>query len=1115
MQDREDLVDDLFAAASDVEASSRAEFFAARRKSAEHNSLLTEGVFDEVAALLNANDRAEAKGFLQQSLIEDEDEQANAFIGQPLDGYTILSLIAAGGMGEVYLARDEELNFDVAVKIVRSGSFGRESLIRRFHAERRILAQLKHPNIAKIFKGGATKDGLPYLVMEYVDGQSILQYADEHKLSTNARLELFRKVCAAVTYAHQHLVIHRDIKPSNVLVTTEGEPKLLDFGIAKLLDPAQTANETVTGVRAMTPEYASPEQIRGETVTTATDVYSLGVLLYELLTGHRPYRLKNGRPDEVAQVICSQQPERPSVAVCRVKDSMLEDRTPLITLTPESVSEKCDGAPEHLRRSLRGDIDNIVLMALRKEPERRYASVEQFSEDIRRHLEGLPVRARKATFSYRSVKFLKRNKLGVAIAALVLMTLLGGIIATTMQRNRAEGQRLRAERGEHSNRQLLYAARMSLAYQAWETANVGRALELLEAQKPAAGEADLRGFEWRLLWRVTHDESRVLSGSSDAIWSVEFSPDGSKVVAAGWDEKVRVWNMASKQLLRVFDAQAGKISRVAFSPNGKYLAAGYANGSALLWEAETGQLVKTLNGHTDAISSLAFSPDGRTLATASADHTLKLWRTETGEAIATLKGHTDYVSSVAFSPDGKTLATGSQDHTAKLWNAVSGKEIVTLKGHSWWVLTVAFAPDGRTLATSGSDGEINLWDVASHHEKGTISGAGITINDLRFSPNGKLLAVASYDNTVKLYDVANLQLHDILRGHTDVIGAVAFSPDGKTLASGSTDRTVRLWNLTKQPGEVVLNGHKDWVWNIAFSPDGQTLASASKDATVKLWNVATGGEMMTLNHPQWVNGVAFSHDGTKLASASDDTFVRVWNPRTGQNVFTWSENNAIAECVAFSTDDKMLAAGSKKGDIRIWDTVAGKEISTFHSQYNNLIWSLAFSPDGKYLVTAEGGMNALGIATGHIVTVWDVSAGRIVATLWGHTADVRAVAFAPDGKTFVTGSEDRTIKFWDFATRQETATLKSDKIISLGFSSDGKRLVSGSPNKAVKIWDVATRQELCTLTVPSVINSVAFSPDNKVLAAASHDNKIRLWFAANEEDAGRGAVELPQVAGSN
>lgn len=445
-RDREDLIDELFDAASTMDAAARAEFFASRRRSLD-DSVLTDSMVEEVRALLDANDEALENDFLQQPYFKDDEEHRfnDAQIGQTLDGYTIRSLIAEGGMGEVYLAHDEELNFDVAIKIVRGG-FGRKDLIRRFHAERRILAQLKHPNIAKIFKGGTTKNGLPYLVMEYIDGHSITAFADENKLSTRARLELFRKVCAAVAYAHQHLVIHLDIKPSNVLVTAEGEPKLLDFGIAKLLDPTRATDQTLTYARAMTPEYASPEQIKGEALTTATDVYSLGLLLYELLTGHRPYRLKNRRPDEVAQIICRQEPERPSVAVSRVEESSLEEGKPPVQLTHESTSERRDGTPERLRHTLRGDLDNIVLMALRKEPERRYVSIGQFSEDIRKHLAGLPVIAHKDTFSYRANKFIRRHKIGVAAATLVLLSLIGGIVATTWQAHVARQERARSER---------------------------------------------------------------------------------------------------------------------------------------------------------------------------------------------------------------------------------------------------------------------------------------------------------------------------------------------------------------------------------------------------------------------------------------------------------------------------------------------------------------------------------------------------------------------------------------------------------------------------------------------------------------------------------------------
>jgi eukaryotic-like serine/threonine-protein kinase len=343
-----------------------------------------------------------------------------------IDGHEVISRIGVGGMGEVYLAKDTKLKRRVALKLVRAGMDSAD-LVSRFRHEERILASLNHPNIAQLFGAGIAAGDIPYFAMEYVEGSRIDEYCKANALSAHARLELFRKVCAAVHYAHQRLVIHRDLKPSNILVTEQGEPKLLDFGIAKLIEGNDVLTQTptlVTGV--MTPDYASPEQVRGEAMTTSTDVYSLGVLLYELLTSQRPYRLKTRSADEIARAITDQEPERPSTAIGRADgNSKLEIQN---------------------SKFPKGDLDNIVLMALRKEPARRYASVGQFSEDIRRYLEGLPVVAHKDTVSYRATKFIKRNKLAVAAATVVILSLVGGIIATVWQARRAEANQARAEK---------------------------------------------------------------------------------------------------------------------------------------------------------------------------------------------------------------------------------------------------------------------------------------------------------------------------------------------------------------------------------------------------------------------------------------------------------------------------------------------------------------------------------------------------------------------------------------------------------------------------------------------------------------------------------------------
>ncbi len=363
--------------------------------------------------------------------------------GQIVDGYEIVSLLGVGGMAEVYLAEDTNLRRRVAIKLVRRG-MNTVDVLRRFRHEERILANLSHPQIAQLYGGGHLPEDIPYFVMEYVEGLRVDRYCNDHKLSTDARLKLFLKICAAVDYAHQHLVIHRDIKPGNILVTENGDAKLLDFGIAKLLDSEvpDEGEHTVTMLGAMTPEYASPEQVRGEPVSTATDVYSLGVLLYELLSGHRPYRLKSRKPVEMARVICEQEPTRPSMVVVKPVETPRESKS---DVTAESVSEARATQPESLRRRLSGDLDNIILKAVRKDPSRRYSSVAQFSEDIRRHLAGLPVVARNDTLLYRTQKFVTRHKFGVAAAAIVLLTMIAGTITTTLQARAARIQRARAE----------------------------------------------------------------------------------------------------------------------------------------------------------------------------------------------------------------------------------------------------------------------------------------------------------------------------------------------------------------------------------------------------------------------------------------------------------------------------------------------------------------------------------------------------------------------------------------------------------------------------------------------------------------------------------------------
>jgi eukaryotic-like serine/threonine-protein kinase len=397
----------------------------------------------EVESLLASHECA-GTGFLNTpaAVLRDNHGRPSIRSGQRIGAYNILEQIGHGGMGEVFSAvrADGQYEKKVAIKLVRSG-YDTESILERFRDERQILASLDHPNVARLLDGGTTEEGIPYLVMELVEGAPIDDYCDDRKLDVSSRLQLFRQVCGAVQHAHQHLVIHRDLKPSNILVTPEGSPKLLDFGIAKLLDASGGIKATV--LRPMTPEYASPEQIRGEPITTATDVYSLGVVLYQLLTGHSPYRLDIRRLANLAEAITHDEPERPSISVQRTENLSYAGTSH--DLSPENVSSTREASPFRLQQRLQGDLDFILLKALRKEPDKRYSSVEQFNEDIRRHLEGLPITARKGTWNYRAGKFIRRHRISVAATALLLATLLTGVILVVREARIAEANRRRAE----------------------------------------------------------------------------------------------------------------------------------------------------------------------------------------------------------------------------------------------------------------------------------------------------------------------------------------------------------------------------------------------------------------------------------------------------------------------------------------------------------------------------------------------------------------------------------------------------------------------------------------------------------------------------------------------
>lgn len=1032
-----------------------------------------DALYAKAINLLRALERS--TGFLEAPALRVH-EPSSRREGDSVGQYRIVRVIGAGGMATVYEAIQERPRRRVALKVMSRG-LDRSSAVHRFVFETEVLARLRHPGIAQIYEAGMHEEGFgaatPYFAMEYIVGaRPITDFAREEGLDRVARLQMLASVCDAVHHGHQNGVIHRDLKPGNVLVDSSGKPKVIDFGIARSSDPSQAwitreidSSRLVGSLNAMSPEQCSAGAVD---VDIRTDVYSLGVILYELLCGRPPHDASGVPLPEALRIIQVESPTRPSA----------------------------------IDPTLKGDLEAILLTAIEKDRDRRYQSAAALATDIRRYLRNEAIEARPPNVLTQCRLFARRNRstvaaLGLVAAALIVSTVLSSIFAVRSARD--SRQRSEAERVALVERD---AARWN-GYIANIAAGLA-AQQLFEFQRMRARLDDtpeeFRGWEWRFLAGMADRSERIVAAHDDMIYGFGVSVDRSRMITGAADGSVAVWDTGSLERVAGTSEPGGGVLGAALSPDGRVGYFGGDSGVLYEWAFHDGSPARPIGEHEGEIYCVSAGRDGVVVVTTTLLECVVWERSGSGWEQRTLEVDGG-AASVAFSHDRGRFVVWTPQGRLTVTEAPFGEEVAEFD-FGGGVMGCAFSSDNSRFAAAGREGIVREWSVESGEEllvADATRGDG-TVLSLAYTPGGNALAAGLMHRMIMIFMLDESARRTLVGGHEEAVTGMVFLGDGNTMVSASRDRTIRLWDFGGPvgPGRVLtLYGHAEPVLDVAFSPDLTTIASAARDRTVRLWDPDLGTRLGALRgHTDTVVCVAYSLDGARIASASEDGTVRVWDARTGESERVLRGHEGGVWGVAFDPSGKRVASAGRDTTVRLWDIESGETIRIMRG-HTARVNSVTISPDGAYIASAS---------RDHTVRVWRASTGELVRLITDHESDAFDAKFSPDGRLLYTGSRDQTVRVWSTETWECVEVLggHGQLITSLSASDDCSRLAAASWFGEVLLWDVQTRDLVASFRAhESSIRGIDFSPGGRWLATSSSDGTVRVFDGTTSSERAR------------